>query len=443
VSPGRPWSLRSPYDREIARLAVPALGTLVADPLLSLVDTAFVGRLGGDALGALGVAVAAFAVVYYILSFVEYGTTSTVARAVGAGRLDRAGRATVTSFLVAAACGVAVAAGLLVLTGPVLAMMGASPALRPQATTYLRIRALAAPALLVVRAGHGAYRGYQDTRTPLVVTVGVNAVNLVLDPILIFGAGWGIAGAAWATVIAQWLGAAVFLALVFGRHRERLGTAGARPRAAEARVFLVAARDLSVRAAALLAPFTVSAAVAARVSDSAIAAHQVVFQVWVFLALALDAVAIAAQAMVGRYMGAGDPGRTRRVADRLTVLGLVLGLVLALVLAAVAAVLPGWFTDDATVIDAIGSVYWLLVASQPLGAAVFVWDGVFLGAGDFAYLAVATLGAGVAATGFLLAVLPLGWGLVGVWWGLILLLSIRLVTLVWRRVGPRGPLRAR
>jgi MATE family multidrug resistance protein len=205
--------------------------------------------------------------------------------------------------------------------------------------------------------------------------------------------------------------------------------------------FLRAGRDLAIRTASLLAVFTLGTAVATRISDAAVAAHQVVWQLWVFLALAVDALAIAAQAMMGRLLGAGEDLRAREVADRLVVLGLGVGAVLTLGLAAIAGLVPGWFTDDPVVIEGIRSVYWFLVAGMAPSAVVFVWDGVFMGAGDFAFLALAMAGAGVLASGMMLLVVPLGLGLPGVWWGVMGLTGLRLLALGWRRVSPRGPLR--
>lgn len=439
MSRPRVWSLRTPFDREIAVLGIPALGALIADPLLSLVDTAFVGRLGGDALGALGVSSAVFAVAFFAFNFLEYGTTSLVARAVGAGDLERAGRATVSAFMLAIVLGVAATALLEIFLGPILGVMGATGGVKEEATTYLSIRALAIPAVLVIRAGHGSYRGYQDTRTPLIVTLGVNVVNLVLDPVLIFGAGWDIAGAAWATVIAQWVGA-VWFVLGVRRRRARLGITVLRPRFDEMLGFLSVGRDLAIRTGSLLAAFTMATAVATRVSDDSVAAHQVVMQLFIFLALGVDALAIAAQAMVGRRAGSGDLEEGRFISDRLVVMGAVVGLGLAAVLAAISGPLPGWFTDDPAVIAEIRSVYWFLVVLQPLAAVVFVWDGVFLGLADFAFLAGAMFLSALVTCGLLLVVLPLGWPLAGVWWAMIVLIVTRLVTLAWRRTAPGGPL---
>jgi MATE family multidrug resistance protein len=442
VTPGGPLSLRTRHDREIAALAVPALGALIADPLLSLVDTAFVGRVGATALGALGVSAAVFGVTFWVFNFVEYGTTATVARAVGASDDALARRAGMTALWLAVIAGLAGTLVLEVLAGPILGALGASGDVRAEAIPYLRIRALAAPAVLIVRAGHGIYRGYQDTRTPFVVSVGLNLVNLVLDPLLIFGAGWGIAGAAWATVVAQYTGAAWFLVLL-NRRGEGATVRGARPVRAEVRAFLVVGRDLVVRTGSLLAVMTLASAVATRVGDDAIAAHQVLNQMWLFLALALDALAVAGQAMVGRYLGRGDAGSARAVADRLLVFGIAGGALLVVGLAVIAPFVPGWFGGSDAVHAEIRSAYWLMVAAQPIGAVVFVWDGVFMGAGDFGYLAAAMVACAVIGVALLVLVLPLGWGLAGVWWGIVALLVARVVTLAWRRVDPRGPLARR
>lgn len=429
---------RSRHDREIAALAIPALGSLIADPLLSLVDTAFVGRLGTEALAALGVASALFALAFFVFNFLEYGTTTLVARAVGAGDLGAAGRATVSALSIAVVAGTGVTVVLWLGGNLAVTALGASAGVAAPALAYISVRALAAPAVLLVRAAHGSYRGYQDTRTPLFVTLAINGVNLALDPILIFGFGWGIRGAAAATVIAQWLGAVVFLLLLWWR-RTDYGIVGERPRPSEVRRFLVVGRDLAIRTAALLAAFTLSTAVAARVSDAAIAAHQILMQVFVFMALALDALAIAAQALVGRHLGGGRHAEARQVADRLVVLAGGFGTIAAIALLAVSPVLPGWFGSDPEVRAAVGAVIWMVALLQPIGAIVFVWDGAFIGAGDFAYLAAAMVVSAAIAAGVLLLVQPMGWGLSGVWWGLVTLLVVRGITLGWRRASPRGP----
>jgi len=436
------FRLRTRHDRAIAALAVPALGSLIADPLLSLVDTAFVGRVGSDALAGLGVSAAVFGVAFFVFNFLEYGTTTEVARAVGAGNLPGAGRATVTAAFMAVAAGLGVGLLLLLFAGIVTGALGAEGAVQSEAVTYVMIRALAAPAVLLVRAAHGSYRGHLDTRTPFLVTLGMNGINLVLDPLLIFGAGMGVAGAAWATVIAQWVGAGVFIGLL-SKKRSRYGLVGARPVTAEVRAFLRIGRDLAIRSGSLLATFTVATAIATRTdhTGTTVAAHQILSQLFIFLALAVDALAIAAQALVGAAVGADDSSNSTALADRLLVMGLVVGVGLAAALLALQPVIGGVFTDDPAVLGVLSEAYWLLVVLQPMGAVVFVWDGVFIGIGDFGFLALAMVISSAAACTVLALVLPLGWGLAGVWWAFVVLMIARLITLGWRRVAASSPLR--
>ncbi len=429
-------------DRDIVALALPALGALAADPLVSLVDTAFVGRLGAAELGALGVASAVFAVAFFVFNFLAYGTTPLVARAIGAGDREEAGRIVVAALATAGLLGVATLIVLEAAAVPVLALMGATGDVADAALAYLRIRALAIPAVLVALAGHGAFRGYQDTRTPMVVALGLSTVNLVLDPLLIFGAGWGIAGAAWATVVAQWAGAAAFLVLLLGKRRTRLGIALVAPGLVRVRRFFSIGRDLVVRTAALVATLTLATAVATRVGTVAVAAHQVTVQLWVFLALVIDALAIAAQALMGRYLGEGSPATARAAATRLFGWGLAGGLLLSGVMLALGGVLPGWFSDDADVAARVREVYPFVVLMQPLNALVFVGDGVVMGVAGFRYLAGATVAAGLAAAGVLAAVLPLDWGLAGVWWGITAMMAVRAGALGWWWRSPRTALPA-
>ena len=420
------------HDLDIARLAVPALGALAADPLVSIVDTIFVGRLGVLPLAALGVNAAIFSLAFVVFNVLEYGTTPMVARAGGRGDHAGAGRTVIQALSVAALAGPIAATVLIVFGGPIVELMGAAGELRGPALTYLRIRALAAPAVLVVTAGHGIFRGYLDTRTPLVVTLGLNVVNLVLDPLLIFGFGLGLAGAAIATAFAQWTGALWFLDLLLRRKREELGIVIARPRLGDLTPFLRIGGALALRTFSLIGTMTLATAVATRIGTVQVAAHQVVTQIWLLLALVVDALAVAGQALVARYRGAGAPGAARDASNRLLGWGLRIGVGLAALFLLLAPVLPGWFTSEPEVVQTILAIYPFIVFLQPLNAIVFVWDGVFLGAEDFRFLAVQMVLSGLAAAAVLLLVIPMGWGLVGVWWGMTTLMLVRALTLGWR-----------
>jgi putative MATE family efflux protein len=422
---------RSPYDREIIRIGLPALGALAADPLVSLVDTAFVGRLGAVALAAVAIASAIYAAVFAVFNFLEYAVTPLIARSIGAGEREEAGRFTVAALAVSVVGGVIASIALIVFSEPLLRAFGAGFEVMDSATVYLRIRALAVPALLVILVGHGAFRGYQDTRTPLIVTLGLNAVNLALDPILIFGLGWGIAGAAWATVTAQWFGAAWFALLFFGTRREVLAISFGRPQRRAVGLLAGAGKALILRNASLLAALTAATVVAARVGTAAVAAHQIAMQLWLFTALVIDAVAIAGQAIVGKELGGRRKSTAREVSNRLLALGFVFGLLLAAGLAAVSPWLGSWFTSDTTVVAAFGSILPFLILMQPINGLVFVWDGIAIGASAFPYLAWSTMAAGATAIGLLVAANSYGWGLAGVWSAILALMLVRATTLWW------------
>ena len=421
--------LRHPFDREILRLAIPALGALAADPLVSLIDTIFVGRLGVVPLAALGVNVSIFGFVFLVFNFLAYGTTPMVARAVGSGDKARAGRLAVEALTLALVAGAVAFTLLQLLAVPIVEAMGASGELVGPALEYLRIRAFAGPAVLIITAANGIFRGWQDTRTPFVVAIGLNVINAVLDPILIFVVGWGIRGAALATVVAQWTGALWFLWLILVSRRETLGVRIFLPRPRDLIPFLSVGGALTVRTFSLVGTMTLATAVATRVGMVAVAAHLVASQLWLFLALLVDALAVSGQAIVARYRGAGRGDATVAAADRLLALGLGVGLVLMLIFVALGPWLPRIFTDDAVAIDATRMVLPYVIAMQPLNALVFVWDGIYMGSEAFRVLALQMLAAAGAAVVVLLLVVPMGWGLHGVWWGIVTLMLVRAATL--------------
>jgi len=429
---------RRTLDREIVKLAVPALGALAADPLVSLVDTAWVGRLGADALAVLGVATTVLVSFFFVFNFLAYGATPLIGAALGRDEPDVAARTGGAAVVMALVAGVAAMTTALVLAPLLVDVMGAEADLARETVLYLRIRALALPAVLLITVAHGIYRGHQDTRTPFVVTAGFNVVNLVLDPLLIFTFGLGISGAAIASVVAQWIGVTWFFVLARrSATRSRLVLfAGLRWEVI--RPLMGASAALVIRTGSLLSVFAVATAVATRVGTIAVGAHQVASQLWLFLALVVDALAIAGQAMIGPLLSSGQPSRARAVANRLLQLGLVLGLGLAAVMGLLSGVLPRIFTDDAAVLAAVDGVFWFVVLMQPLNALVFVWDGIGIGASAFRFLAGSMFAAAAAAIAVLLAVLPLGGGLPMVWWALTLLMFLRVGAMTWWHF--RGPL---
>lgn len=422
--PARRW------DRRILALAAPALAALVADPLLSLVDTAFVGRLGRVELAALGVDVALFGMAYAICNSLAFVTTPMVAQSLGRG--DRAGAGRVANQAVLTAAGLGVLGVLLFWTasGPLIDMMQASEEVRPPAMEYLRIRALAFPAALFNLVSHGIYRGYQDTRTPMWVSVGVNVFNALLDPVLIFGLGWGLAGAGWATVSAQWLGTGCFFLLLSRRARREGWLAPLAGWGGMLR-FWGTGGVLALRSVFLVGTLTMTVAAAARVGTVEVAAHQIMIQVWALCSFTLDSVAIAGQALVASRTGHRDLEGAQQVTGRLLWWGLLMGVVIAAALVVVGDWLGGWFTDDPAVAEAVTEVVGLAALMQPLAALVFVADGVFMAVLAVRLLATST-GVGLVVAAAVVWVSALvGGGLQGVWWAIIAMIVARFCVFAW------------
>ncbi len=415
-------------NRRIFALAWPALGALAADPLLSLVDTTFVGRLGTEPLAALGIDSALFAFAFAVFNFLAYATTPMVAQARGRGDLVESGRVVVRGLVLALGIGVTAGAVLAVAGRPLVVAMRAGPDVVDPAVAYLTVRALAVPALLVITLGHGAFRGFGDTRTPLLVALGANGLNAILDPLLIFGAGMGLTGAAWATVIAQTAGAASFLVLLRRRARTE-GWVTHRPAMAELVPFLRVGSVLVVRTLLLVAALTAATAAAAEIGTEAVAAHQIVSQIWFLLAMIVDALAIAAQTLVAERVGRGDPAGARAIADRLFGWGLVTGVALGGLFALAGRYLGPMFGVEPTVADTIEGVVPVAAAMQPLAALVFVADGVFLAVLAVRLLVASTFAGFVAAVAVIGATLTFGWGLVGVWWAITAMVGARGVVL--------------
>ncbi|MFJ4816788.1 MATE family efflux transporter [Streptomyces sp. NPDC088801] len=429
-APARRRTGRRQHDREIVALAVPAFGALVAEPLFLMADTAIVGHLGTAQLAGLGVASALLMTAVSVFVFLAYATTAAVARRVGAGDLPSAIRQGMDGIWLALLLGAVVVAVALPTAPHLVDLFGASEAAAPYAITYLRISVLGIPAMLVVLAATGVLRGLQDTRTPLYVAIAGFVVNGALNAALVYGADLGIAGSAWGTVIAQCGMAAVYLVVVLRGARKH--GASLRPDASGIRASAQAGVPLLVRTLSLRAILMIATAVAARLGDADIAAHQIILSLWSLLAFALDAIAIAGQAIIGRYLGAGDAQGARDACRRMVEWGIAVGVVLGiLVVISRPAFLP-LFTSDPAVKDVALPALIIVALSQPISGIVFVLDGVLMGAGDGPYLAWAMLITLVVFTPVALLVPVLGGGLTALWATMTLMMTVRMLTL-WLR----------
>jgi putative MATE family efflux protein len=411
-------------DQRIVRLAIPALGSLAVEPLYVLVDTAIVGRLGTAQLGGLALAASVLSLVVAGCNFLTYGTTERVARRLGAGRTDAAADVSVQavwlSVIVGAVVGPLIAVGASLL-GRVL---GGEGDVRDFGVTYLRISAAGIPFVVFALAAQGVLRGAADYRTPLVILFTSNLVNAVLEVWFVFGLDLGVTGSAWSTVIAQ-VGAGIAFAFAIRRQLARARVR--RPSWAGMAPLLSAGRHLLLRVGSMLAVFIGATAIAARVDEPTLAAHQIAASLFFLLALALDALAIPAQTLVADELGRGTTAGAAELSTRTARLSVFVGAGLAVLMVAAAPLLPHVFTgDEAVASRATAALWWLAVMLVP-GAIAFAYDGVLIGAADYRFLGLAALAYLIAIAPVGLAVLGLDLGIAGIWAGLTLWMVMRAV----------------
>jgi putative MATE family efflux protein len=429
--------------REILALAVPALGALVAEPLFVLADSAIVGHLGAGQLAGLGVAGAALNTLVNVCVFLAYSTTAQVSRLIGAGRRREGLARGVDGLYLAAGLGVLLAVVGVLFAGPIVRWLGAGAQAAPYAATYLRVSSLGLPGMLLVLAATGLLRGLHDMRTPLVVAGVAAVVNTLANWVLVYPCGFGIAGSAAGTASVQTAMAVAYAYVVVRACRAEGVAPRVNARALRASLsanFALLARTIGLRIYLLAAVWG-----AGRLGTVALAAHTVAINLWGTLALALDALAIAAQALVGHELGAGRTGAVRAVVARMNRWGLGFGVITGVGLAALSPVLAAVFTSDQAVGRAMLPVLLVAALFQPAAGVVFVLDGVLIGAGDSVYLAWASLACTAVFLGMLAAVLAAGWGLTWLWVAIGLFTLARLACLwartrgtAWMRVGAQA-----
>jgi putative MATE family efflux protein len=424
--------LRSPHDREILRLALPALGALAAEPVYVLVDTAIVGHLGRPQIAALGLAGTVLSGAFTIFNFLTYGTTAIVARAAGAGRQARAARLAAQALWLSLAIGIVLLATGEAAASPVLNLLGAHGRSGAYALSYFRIAALGLPAALIALAGQGYLRGVSNLRRPLEIVVAANVVNVVLELVFVYVFHWGIKGSAAGTAIAQaGMGVAFIVELLRPHADSKL------PSLTEMRPMMRTGGQIFVRTSALYASFLAAASVCARMGDAQLGAHQIAGQLFFFLALILDSVAIAGQVIVGRSLGSGDAEAAFASAARMIGWSVSVGLAFAVLLLPLMHIVPRAFTGDTRVLHEAGALWPYFALMQPLGGAVFALDGILIGAGDTHYLMWSMLGASSVFITLAVLALELDWGIVGVWVALDVLIATRLAFLSVRFAGRR------
>ena len=415
-------------DARIFALAIPAVGALAADPLLSLADTAFVARLGPEALAALGINGAIFGFAFVVFNFLAYVTTPLVARAMGADDRPEAMAVISRALILGGVLGVAASLLLWILAPQLLDLMQTGAEVRSPAMSYLQIRAWAAPAVLVTLAAHGSFRGLADTRTPLVVALVVNVINIVLNPILIFGLGMGVAGSALASLVAQYLGAAMLIRSL----QRRVGAFSfTEIRWTSFANLLRPAGWVTMRTLMLVFTLAATTATASSLGTAQLAAHQVVRETWFLSAMVVDGLAIAAQTLVAAAGGRLDFSDEANVIRRLLFWGTVIGVVLTGLWLVAGPPLAAAFAPGPEVAEQIRAVTPAIAAFAVASAWLWVVDGVVLGQLRLRRMALSTAVGGALALAVLALVPRWGWGLPGVWLAVGVMILSRLGVLVW------------
>ena len=373
-------------SRDILKLAVPALGALVAEPLFLAVDAAMVGRLGLEPLAGLGIASVVLQTIVGLMVFLAYSTTPAVARRVGAGDIGGAVASGINGMWLAVTLGIVLAVTGYLTTPALVEMFGPDAEVAAQAESYLGISMWGLPAMLIVFAGTGLLRGLQNTVTPLWVADIGFAANALLNWVFIFVLGWGIAGSATGTVVAQWGMAVAFIiivSLLAAKHQ-----AVTTPKMSGITSTAKLGSWLFLRTLALRIALLLTVAVATKLGTAELAGWQIVFTLSSLAAFALDSIAIAAQALIGKNLGEHNPQGVHQVLRRARGFGVVSGAAIGLVFVLLSPV-AGWlFTGDAAVTALILPAVLIMALLQPLAGLAYVLDGVLMGASDARYLAI-------------------------------------------------------
>ncbi|CAI5993154.1 unnamed protein product [Closterium sp. NIES-64] len=438
---------------ELIKLAIPAVIAGLAEPVAQLTETAFIARTGAVSLAAIGVSISVFNLVSKVFNFPLLNITTSFVAEDGEARAKSAASASAATeaagekrvvpavsaaLLVGAILGIVEAVVLASAAAPILGAMGvpATSPMRGPALHYLSLRALGAPAVVLALATQGVFRGFKDTRTPLIAQVGGNIVNIALDPLLMFACGLGVSGAAFATVTAQYSIAAFMLWQLSQR------VVLMPPRLSHLKLdrFLKSGGLLLGRTLALLCTMTLATSMAARQGHTSMAAHQIAMQIWLAVSLMSDSVALGAQTMLASAFARHDARRVRRIAMRATQMALLMGLTTAALLTLATPYIPRAFTSDHTVQKALTSLMPFVAATQPITSLAFVFDGLHYGASDFAYAATAMITVMPPIAG-VLAYAPKVMGIHGVWVGLTLIMTARMLIGLARVCTASGPWR--
>lgn len=412
-------------DSGIAKIALPALGTLALDPLVALADMACVGYLGATALGGVGIGNNVFNISFTCFNFLGLATTPAIARAFARSDEDEASRLIAQALWVALISGVSATFMLSIFTRPVLQFFGANALILPHAVSYLRARLVAAPFFLAAMVGNGTFRGFQDTRTPLFVGLFANLLNLFLYPTLIFAFKMGTRGAGMAMATGQICAGIALFAMMLRTRKLRLKDLKRPPRLSEVLPLLRTGAVLSVRTLSIYSTVSYATATAARLGTIEVAAFEIGRQIFALFARLLDAISVAAQALVALALGKDDYSLARRTSNRILRVGVAMGCGFVALLMLIVNAAPLVFTTNPAVRSMVSLSFPFMAFVQPVNGLVFVFDGLFTAGRRFSILSTSIFIASVSASAFLYLVRSRALPLQYVWIGLNIMMILR------------------
>jgi multidrug resistance protein, MATE family len=370
--------------RTIDRLAFPAIISGIAEPVISLVDTAFVGRLGTADLAAVGIASSFFLLVVWVLAQTRSAVMAVVARYHGARRLDEVKDLVPVAIWMNVLLGVVFFVVTNAFSTEIFRMYNAEGEVLAKAVEYYNIRSIGHPMVLATFAMMGAFRGIQNLSWSMWISLAGAAVNGMLDPILIFGWGpveaMGIAGSAWASLAAQLV--MMIIAVAILELRTPFHFVPSIMRHPELKALWLLSGNLFARTIALNICYYLGNRYATGYGVAYIGAHSIAMQIWLFSAFFIDGYASAGSVLVGRLNGERNWRELYRISWQVVRMSVTIGAVLSVVFLAGYNVIGTIFTTDPQVLLLLGGVFWIVVITQPINAVAFTFDGVYKGLGN-------------------------------------------------------------
>ncbi|NNF19475.1 MAG: MATE family efflux transporter [Flavobacteriaceae bacterium] len=425
--------------KKINKLAVPAIIAGIAEPVLSITDTAVVGNIpvnGLESLAAVGIVGSFLSMLIWILGQTRSAISALISQYLGAEKLDEIKTLPAQAIFFNIMLSVLVLLSTIFVIEEIFMLLNASGKILEYCISYYSIRVWGFPLTLFVFAVMGIFRGLQNTFYPMMIAIVGASLNIVLDFILVYGVEdlvepMYLEGAAWASLVSQGVMAIIALALLIIKTDIRLVPRF--PVHPELKNLIYMSLNLFVRAIALNAALILAVREATDLGDRYIGAHTIAINLWLFAAFFIDGYAAAGNIMGGRLLGARDYNGLWRLAKKTTKYGAYVCGLLMLLAFLFYNEIGNIFSNDPSVLNTFGSIFFIVILGLPVNMVAFVLDGIFKGMGEMKYLRNVLLSATF--LGFvpvLFFTKYMGWGISGIWIAFLVWMAIRGGALIWK-----------